>query len=45
MKFKQAYTAAKDKITMRAIEKLLKAARKQEQKMINDVLKLQHNGK
>ena len=45
MTFKQAYTAAKDKITMRAIERLLKAARKQEQKMINDVLKLQQNGK
>lgn len=45
MKFKQAYTAAKDKITMRRIEKMLVAARKQEQKMINYVLKLQQNGK
>ena len=45
MTFKQAYTAAKDKITMRAIDRLLKNARKQEQKMINEVLKLQHNGK
>ena len=45
MTFKQAYTAAKDKITMRRIEKMLVAARKQEQKMINDVLKLEQNGK
>lgn len=45
MKFKDAYRVAKDKITMRRIEKMLKSARIAEQEMIETVLKLENYGK
>ena len=45
MKLKDAYRVAKDKITMRRIERMLKSAKKAEQKMIETALKLENYGK